>query len=207
MFAIVGTLLIYQVQNGNFNVNKNVSVYQGMEITYTDKTSDYIYPTERTFLTQSLFGTNNKQVLQIQSFIFLNTMTEKEVKSAEFTCNAKVELYSGDKTTLIKEIAAMPISYVVTQPTNATDTILMSASMSAGDFEAIIPTDTQSTNFYYVVKCSDITVKLTYHDDTKETTRLVGDQGLTNQLWWHFYTEQQSGTLQIISAEVQYKWA
>ena len=190
------------------------SMFQAVRVVYTDGSDSWKYPQSRTSLSSLSIKDNDKFVSSLQAYIFFNFQTNKQASSVVFTADAKLSLYSSSKTLLTDFGDWMPISQTIANPQNATDTYVISSTITATDFQNLYTNWAYSypygTTYYYVITCKNITAIVTYTDGTSNIFTASGVQATENQLWWQFTYYTSSHTpgfpFQIVNTGIEWVW-
>jgi hypothetical protein len=147
-------------------------------------------------------------VRSIYCCVYINIRTSQNLTKAEFTASSKVSLYSTSKT-LIQDLGSwQPMTYSISNPANNTDILVISATITAADFEGLyanwnlIP----RIKYYYVVTLKDISVQATYSNGTQTSIGFEGVQGMENQLWWSFIRPPSGMPFAITGIDMEWIW-
>jgi len=185
------------------------SMYQAVRVIYTDGSDSWKYPQSRTYLTQSLAITEveGKVVNGLQAFIFFNYVANstENIDYVNYTCYAKLSLYDASAN-LIKDFCDWRlVSYSVANPKNNTDSYVISATISATDFQKLYNNWVDGAVYNYVITCKDIKATLKYKNGLVDTCTASGIQATKNQLWWQFkYATTPEAS--IVNTGIEWVW-
>lgn len=193
--------------DGVADANIAFSMFQALHVTYQDGADAWYYPQSRTSLSALLIADSRngmKTVSSIQTSIYFNLVSSKQVSSVEFSCDGETAVYTSSGA-LLKKLGSMPISKIVSSPSSGVDVLVVSASMSASDFQDLFYNTPLIVNCYFLVSCSDIEASVVFADGSSRVFALTGVQAETNQLRWNFVKFPSSFDASMVSVEWDWK--
>lgn len=194
--------------DGVIDAEVGFSLYQALHLRFTDGSDVWKYPKSRTSLSPLYVKDydSGKTVQSLQSYVFFTLTTSKQASYVTFKASASVDICYVANKDVYRHIATMQIDEPVTNIQSKADTQVISSTMTASDFEALLSDINLVLGpvpFYYRVSLRNISANVVFADGSTTTFAASGVQAEENQLWWEF---QRVAGLEIVGMSTEWSW-